>query len=165
MGYSPLGSSVHGIFQAKILKWVAISYSRGSSPPRDQTSVSCVSYTGRILYHWATREALLFTLKACKSLLHGQQPTLVLPQGPAPVGPNCTKERLHVDRNDHQDEFWTPPFISLYPHFHGAGVRTPEHRSCSPSVPPHLSVSIGSCICPGEACTQIQADSWGLGPF
>ena len=35
------GSSVHGISQARILKWVAISYSRGSSQPRDQT---CVAY-------------------------------------------------------------------------------------------------------------------------
>ena len=37
MDYSPPGSSVHGIFQAKILEWVAISSSRGSSQPRDQT--------------------------------------------------------------------------------------------------------------------------------
>ena len=45
----------HGISQARILEWVAISFSRGSSWPRDQTCVSC---TGRwILYHWATREA------------------------------------------------------------------------------------------------------------
>ena len=39
MDYSPPGSSVHGIFQARILEWVAISYSRGSSRPRDQTCV------------------------------------------------------------------------------------------------------------------------------
>ena len=39
------GSSVHGISQAKILDWVAISFSRGSSQPRDQTHVSCI--TGR----------------------------------------------------------------------------------------------------------------------
>ena len=36
------GSSVHGIFQARILEQVAISYSRGSSQPRDQTQVSCI---------------------------------------------------------------------------------------------------------------------------
>ena len=34
------GSSVHGIFQARVLEWVAISFSRGSSQPRDQTQVS-----------------------------------------------------------------------------------------------------------------------------
>ena len=37
------GSSVHGIFQARILEQVAISYSRGSSQPWDRTCVSCVS--------------------------------------------------------------------------------------------------------------------------
>ena len=37
---SPLGSSVHGILQARVLEWVAISFSRGSSPPRDRTQVS-----------------------------------------------------------------------------------------------------------------------------
>ena len=36
------GSSVHGILQARILEWVAISYSRGSSQPRDRTYVSCL---------------------------------------------------------------------------------------------------------------------------
>ena len=51
---------VHGIFQARILEWGAIFYSRGSSQPRDQAYVSCVSYTGRqILYHSATWEVLL----------------------------------------------------------------------------------------------------------
>ena len=61
MEWSPPGSSVHGIFQARILEWVAVSFSRGSSQPRDQT---CVSSTGRwILSHWATREAhILLTL-------------------------------------------------------------------------------------------------------
>ena len=55
---SPLGSSVHGILQARILEWVAISSSRGSSQPRDQTHVSCISCIGRqILYHCTTWEA------------------------------------------------------------------------------------------------------------
>ena len=40
--YNPLGSSVYGIFQARILAWVAISFSRGSSQPRDQTYISRV---------------------------------------------------------------------------------------------------------------------------
>ena len=41
--YSPPGSSVHGTLQAIILEWVAISFSKGSSRPRDQTYVSCGS--------------------------------------------------------------------------------------------------------------------------
>ena len=43
MNYSLLGSSVHRILQARILEWVAIPFSRGSSQPRDQTQVSCIA--------------------------------------------------------------------------------------------------------------------------
>ena len=49
---SPPGFSVHGIFRARILEWVAISSSRGSSWPRDWTHVSCVSALAGGLYHW-----------------------------------------------------------------------------------------------------------------
>ena len=49
------GSSVCGIFQARILEWVAISFSRASSRPRDRTWVSCI--VGRHFTIWATREA------------------------------------------------------------------------------------------------------------
>ena len=66
---SPPGSSFHGISKARILEWVAISSSRESSRPRDQTWVSYGSRIGRrILYHWATWEALWITrrwLKQC----------------------------------------------------------------------------------------------------
>ena len=48
------GSSVHGIFQARVLEWGAISFSRGSSRPRDRTQVSCI--VGRRFTIWATRE-------------------------------------------------------------------------------------------------------------
>ena len=40
---SPPGSSIHGILQARILEWVAISFSRGSSRPRDRTQVSRIA--------------------------------------------------------------------------------------------------------------------------
>ena len=65
MGCSPPGSSVQEILQARILEWVAISYSRGSSWPRDWTRVLCISCIGRRIYlfiqfnHWATWESLL----------------------------------------------------------------------------------------------------------
>ena len=59
MNYSMPGSSVHGFFQARILEWVAISLSRGSSLPRDGIHIFCL---GRwILYHWAMREAFIFS--------------------------------------------------------------------------------------------------------
>ena len=48
-------ASLHGIFQARVLEWVAISFSRGSFWPRDQTQVSCIA--GSCFTLWATREA------------------------------------------------------------------------------------------------------------
>ena len=54
--YSPPGSTVHGILQAGILEWVAISFSRGSSRPRDRTQVSRIA--GRLFNLWATREVI-----------------------------------------------------------------------------------------------------------
>ena len=52
---SPPGSSVHGILQARILEWVAVPFSRGSSQPRDQMWVSCIA--GRFFTILAIREA------------------------------------------------------------------------------------------------------------
>ena len=49
------GSSVHGILQARMLEWVAISFSRGSSLPKNWTQVSCIA--GRWFPNWAMREA------------------------------------------------------------------------------------------------------------
>ena len=84
MDYSPPGSSVHGILQTRILEWVVMPSSRGSSQPRDRTQVSHIA--GGFFTVWATREAqnpyqtrsehqhrsaplLPFTIKA-KSSLH-----------------------------------------------------------------------------------------------
>ena len=67
------GSSIHGIFQARILEWVANSFSRGSSWPRDQTCFSCI---GRwVVYRWATGKSTMeyhATIKRIK-LCHLQQ--------------------------------------------------------------------------------------------
>ena len=49
---SPPGSSVYGIFHARILEWVAVSYNRRFSLLRDQTHISCIGK--QILYHWAS---------------------------------------------------------------------------------------------------------------
>ena len=53
MDFSPPGSSIHGILQARVLEWVAISFSRGSSQPRDRTQVSHI--VGRHFTIWATK--------------------------------------------------------------------------------------------------------------
>ena len=59
MDCSPPSSSVHGIFQARTLEWVAISYSSGYSRRRDRTYISCISWTGRqSLYHCTKWKAL-----------------------------------------------------------------------------------------------------------
>ena len=58
LDWSSPGFSVHGILQARILEWVAIPSSKGSSWPRDQTQVSCI--TGRFFTIWPTREAYSF---------------------------------------------------------------------------------------------------------
>ena len=72
---SPPGSSVHGIYQTRILEWVAIFFSRGSSWPRDWTQVSCI--IGRFFTNWATREALCLVpsfLMSCS--VYTGEPTL-----------------------------------------------------------------------------------------
>ena len=66
MDYSPPGSSVHWILQARVLEWVAISFSRGSSRPRDRTRVSHIA--GKCFTLWTTRTGnsffFFFSVKA-----------------------------------------------------------------------------------------------------
>ena len=57
----PMAYTVHGIFQARILEWVAMPSSRGSSQPRDQTQVSRIA--GRFLTSWDTREVHYLRMK------------------------------------------------------------------------------------------------------
>ena len=66
MDCSPPDSSVDGISQTRIQEWVVISFSRGSSRPRDQTQVSCIAgrfftswYQGRLLYCYCSNNTLL----------------------------------------------------------------------------------------------------------
>ena len=63
---SPPGASVHGILHARILEWVAISFSRGSSWPRDQTQVSCIASGFCIV--WISREAWAFRVNKTNCL-------------------------------------------------------------------------------------------------
>ena len=107
MDCSPSGSSVHGIFQARALEWVAISFSRGSSQPRDQTRVSHIA--GRRFTVWATREAHFnFTL-------------YVLPH-PPPGGMEVSRQKSLYwteDRGGHQNflsstgSWWKQCFLKV----------------------------------------------------
>ena len=70
MDCSPPDSSVHGILQERILEWVAISSSRGSSQPRDQSQVSCIA--GRF---FTAVLPLIYRVFSCvRSLLQKQMP-------------------------------------------------------------------------------------------
>ena len=66
MDCSLTGSSVHGIYQARILEWIAISFSRGSSRPRNWNQVSCIA--SRFFTNWAMREALYSVIQLCPTL-------------------------------------------------------------------------------------------------
>ena len=68
MGCSPLGSSIHGIVQARILEDVVIPFSKGSSWPRDQTQVSCI--VGRFLLYSPHLLLLSICLSLCYVILH-----------------------------------------------------------------------------------------------
>ena len=75
------GSSVHGIFQARVVEWVAISFSRGSSWPRDQTQVSCI--VGRCFYRLSHQGSLsAISIYICPLLL--EPPSLPPPTSPHP---------------------------------------------------------------------------------
>ena len=58
MDHSMPGSSVHKIFQARILNWVASPFCRESTWPRDQTQVSCIA--GKFFTIWASRDAHMY---------------------------------------------------------------------------------------------------------
>ena len=69
MDCSPLGSSISGILQARILEWIAVPSSRGSSRPRDGSWVSCTA--GGFFTVWATREAPC-SLGTCQTVQRGE---------------------------------------------------------------------------------------------
>ena len=75
MDCSPPGFSVHGILQARILEWVASSFSRGSSRPRDQTQVSHIA--GRCFNLWATKPSQISTTLWMVFLIFPIKPTVL----------------------------------------------------------------------------------------
>ena len=84
---SPPGSSVYGVSQARILEWVAISFSRESSQPKDQTWVSC----RQVPHHWATWEAGEPPVSGCNLLL---------------ICCHCNKLVLQVRSTHHTSMLW-----------------------------------------------------------
>ena len=103
MDCSPPGSSVHGILQSRILEWVAMPSSRGSSPSRDWSHVSSVSCTGwwgffffLIIYlnwrlitlHYCSGfcHTLTWISHGCTGVPHPEPPPTSLPPHPVPQG-------------------------------------------------------------------------------
>ena len=80
------GSSVRGILQARILEWVAIPFSRGSSQSKDQTQVSCIA--GRFFTIWATRKAPILTMTVLEKpflTIHSKAATIYRAVYPVPA--------------------------------------------------------------------------------
>ena len=83
MNYRRPGFPVHGILQTRVLEWVAISFSRGSSRPRDRTQVRCI--TGRFFYHLSHQRSPYFMCAAAAKSLQSC-PTLCGPIDGSPTG-------------------------------------------------------------------------------
>ena len=115
------GSSLHGILQARVLEWVAISFSRGSSWPRDRTWVSRIP--GRRFNLWATREALWLTsMLVISSIQFSPQscPTLCDPMNRSMPGLPVHHQLLE--------------FTQSHVHWVGDAIQ-PSHPLSSPSSP------------------------------
>ena len=115
-GCSPLGTSVHGILQARILEWVAIFFSRGSSWPRDRTWVSCIA--GRRFTLWATREAHICTYNPSLRISfpfqfsHSVVSDSLRPPGLQHSRPACPPPTPGVYSNLRSSSRWCHPTIS-----------------------------------------------------
>ena len=121
---SPPGSSIQGIFQARIREWVAIFFSRGPPQPRDQIRVPRIFCIGRwILYHWATREALERFLRTTNSFIQFSSVAQMCPT--LCDSRNCSTPGLPVH---HQP----PEFTQTHVHRVGDAIQ-PSHPLSSPS--------------------------------
>ena len=84
MGCSPSIFSVHGILQVRILEWVAVSFSRRSSQPRDRTPIFCIGR--QIIFHWATWEApVQFSRSVVSDSLWSNEPQNARSPCPSPT--------------------------------------------------------------------------------
>ena len=135
---SPPGSSVHGILQARILGWVAISFSKGSSQSRDQTQDSCIA--GKFFTDWATRETWIWA----HPIITGSQQQFGSNDPCYPGPPHALKSI--------QPLLWSPLHSSAHGKLSFLWI---SHCACSPSqgeaknvCPDWISPGISSpCLC------------------
>ena len=104
MDCSPSGSSVHGILQVRILEWVAIPFTKGSSWPMNQTQISCTA--GRFFTIWATRKPtqFQFSCSVMSNSLWSHEPQHARPPYPS--------QTPSVHPNPHPLSRWCYPTIS-----------------------------------------------------
>ena len=154
---SPPDSSIHEIFQATVLKWVAISFSRASSWPRDQIQVSC--HAGRRFTVWATREALSKSEQKSRWVFFLECPKLLgsfraQQKAPCPRGLVHAPGQAHLSRAhlglfpspcpwaSESKRSWLPSFTNWNPFLSLAGQRTLE--CLLPSLPHPQTPSLSS---------------------
>ena len=123
MGYSPPGFSVHRIYQAGILEWVAVPSSRGSSPPQDRTCVSWVPHISRwILDHWRHLGSSFILIRSNQRMAENSR-------GALPILPSLQLQPFqrggHITRKADRDP---PPPRPLVPWW-------VNHAEASPAVP------------------------------
>ena len=99
---SPPGSPVHGVLQARILEWVAIPFSRGSSRPRDRTWVSRIG--GRFFVTQATREALNKVIAS----LSGSSHRYPEGKGAGKGEPGAIGSPSALSRPEREPHWWAP---------------------------------------------------------
>jgi len=152
MDCSPPGSSVHGIYQARILEWVAISSFMRSFQPRNQTHIPCISHIDKwILYHWATWKAWHTNLSCCCCSVALSCLTLCDPMGCIMPGfpvlhhlPELAQTHVHWVCNAIQPSHPLVPFSSCLQSFPASGsfpmmtlqIRWPKYWSFSFSMSP-----------------------------
>ena len=139
--YSLPGSSVRGILQARLLEWVAINFSRGSSQPRDWIRVSCIA--GGFFTTWATREAHVYS--------------------------NCDKISLCNSFSSHQLQEWNPNvLIKAYRTLHSprappASTNAMPLLFCFCLLSSSSSVSL-TCCYGLNVCVLSRFICWGSNP-
>ena len=142
MDYSPPGSSVHGILQARILEWLAIPSSRESSWPRNQTCISYISCTGWwVLYHFSSVQ---FSRSVVSDSLRPREPQHTRPPYPSPtpgVHPNpCPLSRwCHLTISSCRPLLLLPSIflsIRVFSNESALRIRWPKYWSFSFNVSP-----------------------------
>ena len=145
MDYSPPGFSVHGISQARTLEWVAISFSRGPSWPRDQTRVSCIAgrfFTTEPLRKPTTDGSVHFSRSVTfdSSQAHG----------PQHARPPCPSPTPGVHTNSSPLSQWCHPTISS---------SVVPFSSCLQSFPASGSFQMSQLFTSGRQSTGVSAST------